>query len=406
MVQRRLPRPAELRPLLRPAPIVWDGTERRLARAASIADLRAIARRRTPRAVFDYTDGAADGELSLRRARQAFARAEFHPTVLRDVSDVDTGRTILGERSTLPFAFAPTGFTRMMNHEGERAVAAVAQQVGIPYTLSTMGTTTIEDVAAAAPRARKWFQLYLWRDRAPAKDLVQRAAEAGYDTLMLTVDTPVGGARLRDVHNGLTIPPALSLKTFVDGAMHPHWWINLLTTEPLTFASLASTEGTVADLINRVFDPALTMADVEWLRGTWPGKLVIKGIQSVEDARRVVDAGADAVLLSNHGGRQLDRAPVPIELVEPVVQAVGDRTEVMVDTGIMHGADIVAAIALGARAALVGRAYLYGLMAGGQRGVVKAVEILAAEIVRTLQLIGVNGVDELRPSHVRIRPFG
>ncbi|MHA6785103.1 alpha-hydroxy acid oxidase [Pseudonocardia saturnea] len=406
MVERRIPRPSELRPLLRPAPIQWNSTERRLSKAASIADLRAIARRRTPRAVFDYTDGAADGELSLRRARDAFNRVEFTPTVLRDVSEVDTSREILGQRSTLPFAFGPTGFTRMMNHEGERAVAQVAERVGIPYALSTMGTTTIEDVATAAPGARKWFQLYLWRDRAPAKDLVQRAADAGYDTLMLTVDTPVGGARLRDIHNGLTVPPALSLKTFVDGAMHPHWWANLLTTEPLTFASLESTEGTVADLINRVFDPALTMADVEWLRGTWPGKLVIKGIQNVDDARRVVDAGADAVLLSNHGGRQLDRAPVPLELVPPVVDAVGDRAEVWVDTGITHGADIVAAIAFGAQTALIGRAYLYGLMAGGQRGVEKAVEILTGEIVRTLQLIGVNSVDELRPSHVRLRPNG
>jgi L-lactate dehydrogenase (cytochrome) len=406
MVERRIPRPSELRPLLRPAPIQWNSTERRLSKAASIADLRAIARRRTPRAVFDYTDGAADGELSLQRARDAFNRVEFTPTVLRDVSEVDTSREILGQRSALPFVFGPTGFTRMMNHEGERAVAAVAERVGIPYTLSTMGTTTIEDVAAAAPGARKWFQLYLWRDRAPAKDLVQRAADAGYDTLMLTVDTPVGGARLRDVRNGLTVPPALSLRTFLDGAMHPNWWANLLTTEPLTFASLESTEGTVADLINRVFDPALTMADVEWLRGTWPGKLVIKGIQNVDDARRVVDAGADAVLLSNHGGRQLDRAPVPLELVPPVVEAVGDRAEVWVDTGITHGADIVAAIAFGAQTALIGRAYLYGLMAGGQRGVEKAVEILTGEITRTLQLIGVNSVDELRPSHVRLRPNG
>ena len=406
MVQRRLPRPSELAPLLRPAPIRWNGTDRRLAKAASIADLRRIARRRTPRAVFDYTDGAADGELSLNRARDAFNRVEFSPTVLRDVSEVDTGRDILGVRANLPFAFGPTGFTRMMNHEGERAVAAVAERVGIPYALSTMGTTTIEDVAAAAPGARRWFQLYLWRDRSVAKDLVQRAADSGYDTLMLTVDTPVGGARLRDVHNGLTIPPALSLKTFVDGAMHPHWWVNLLTTDPLTFASLESTDGTVAELINRVFDPALTMDDVDWLRGTWPGKLVIKGIQSVDDARRVVDAGADAVLLSNHGGRQLDRAPVPLELVPPVVDAVGERAEVWVDTGITHGADIVAAIALGARTALIGRAYLYGLMAGGQRGVEKAVEILAGELVRTMQLMGVGSVDELRPSHVRLRSIG
>jgi L-lactate dehydrogenase (cytochrome) len=403
MVERRIPRPAELLPLLRPAPFVRNATDRRLQRAANIADLRAIARRRTPRAVFDYTDGAADGELSLNRAKAAFARVEFHPTVLRDVSVVDTSREMLGRRAALPFAFAPTGFTRMMNAAGERAVVAVAADVGIPYTLSTMGTTTIENVAAAAPDARKWFQLYLWRDRAPAKDLVQRAADAGYDTLMLTVDTPVGGARLRDVRNGLTVPPALSLRTFLDGAMHPNWWFDLFTTEPLTFASLESTDGTVAELINRVFDPALTMADVEWLRETWPGKLMIKGIQSVEDARRVVDAGADAVLLSNHGGRQLDRAPVPLELVEPTVQEVGDRAEVFVDTGITNGADIVAAVALGARAALVGRAYLYGLMAGGQRGVAKAVEILTGEITRTMQLIGVNSVDELKPSHVRLR---
>ena len=403
MVERRLPRPAELLPLLRPAPFVRDATQRRLRRAASIADLRAIARRRTPRAVFDYTDGAADGELSLGRAREAYSRVEFHPTVLRDVSAVDTGRDMLGKRSALPFAFAPTGFTRMMNAEGERAVVSVAAEVGIPYTLSTMGTTTIEDVAAAAPDARRWFQLYLWRDRAPAKDLVQRAAEAGYDTLMLTVDTPVGGARLRDVRNGLTVPPALSLRTFFDGAMHPNWWFDLFTTEPLTFASLQATDGTVAELINRVFDPALTMADVEWLRGTWPGKLMIKGIQSVEDARRVVDAGADAVLLSNHGGRQLDRAPVPLELVEPTVQEVGERAEVYVDTGITHGADVLAAVALGARAALVGRAYLYGLMAGGRAGVAAAVQILTGEITRTLQLIGVNSVDELTPAHVRLR---
>jgi L-lactate dehydrogenase (cytochrome) len=403
MVERRIPRPAELLPLLRPAPFVRNATDRRLQRAANIADLRAIARRRTPRAVFDYTDGAADGELSLNRAKAAFARVEFHPAVLHDVSVVDTSREMLGRRAALPFAFAPTGFTRMMNAAGERAVVAVAADVNIPYTLSTMGTTTIENVAAAAPDARKWFQLYLWRDRAPAKDLVQRAADAGYDTLMLTVDTPVGGARLRDVRNGLTVPPALSLRTFLDGAMHPNWWFDLFTTEPLTFASLESTDGTVAELINRVFDPALTMADVEWLRETWPGKLMIKGIQSVEDARRVVDAGADAVLLSNHGGRQLDRAPVPLELVEPTVQEVGDRAEVFVDTGITNGADIVAAVALGARAALVGRAYRYGLMAGGQRGVAKAVEILTGEITRTLQLIGVNSVDELKPSHVRLR---
>jgi len=403
MVRRRLPRPAELHALLRPAPVVWNAAERRLARAASIGDLREIARRRTPRPVFDYADGSADSEVTLRRAREAYERAEFVPSVLRDVSRTDTTRDVLGGRCALPFALAPVGFLRMMHHEGERAAASVAQEVGIPCSLSTLGTTTIEDMAAAAPRARKWFQLYLWRDRAPARELVARAAAAGYDTIMLTVDTPVGGARLRDVRNGLSIPPALSVRTLLDGARHPHWWFNLLTTDPLVFASLTSTDGTVAELVDRIFDPALTMADVEWLRGAWDGKLVVKGIQSVADAQRVADAGADGVLLSNHGGRQLDRAPVPLELVEPVTQALGDRAEVLVDTGIMHGGDVVAAVALGARAALVGRAFVYGLMAGGRQGVVKAVGILAAQVVRTMQLLGVNSLDELRPSHVRLR---
>jgi L-lactate dehydrogenase (cytochrome) len=405
MVHRRLPNPSELRELLRPAPLTLDATERRLSRAASIADLRTLARRRAPRAVFDYTDGAAGvGELALRRARETFARLEFHPSVLHDVSKVNPATTILGKPSAQPFALAPTGFTRMMHTEGERAVVAVAEQADIPYTLSTMGTTTIEDVAEAGPGARKWFQLYLWRDRAPAKDLLERAVAAGYDTLMLTVDTPVAGARLRDVRNGMTVPPQLTLRTFVDGATHPRWWFDLLTTEPLSFASLTSSEGTVGELIDRVFDPAITMADLEWARSQWPGKLVAKGVQSVADAQRVVAAGADGVLLSSHGGRQLDRAPVPLELVPSVREAVDGRAEVLVDTGFTTGADVVAAIAMGAHAALVGRAYLYGLMAGGQRGVARAVQILSDEVARTLALLGVNTVGELRPEHVTVRP--
>lgn len=404
MVDRRLPRPSELRELLRPAPYQWDGVERRLTRAATIADLRELARRRAPRAVFDYTDGAAgEGELSLNRARRSFQRLRFNPSVLHDVSTVSTATTILGGPSTLPFALAPTGFTRLMHTSGERAVVSVAEEVGIPYALSTLGTTTIEQMAEAGPGARRWFQLYIWRDRAPATELIKRALDAGYDTLMLTVDTPVAGARLRDVRNGMSIPPRLSLRTFVDGALHPRWWFDLLTTEPLRFANLASTDGTVAELINRVFDPALTMDDVRWLRSVWPGSLVIKGIQSAADAERVVEAGADGVLLSSHGGRQLERAPVPLELVPSVVSAVGGRAQVLVDTGIMNGGDIVAALALGADAALIGRAYLYGLMAGGRRGVARAVEILAAEVVRTMQLLGVTSVAELRPSHVTLR---
>ncbi|GGM46371.1 alpha-hydroxy-acid oxidizing enzyme [Longimycelium tulufanense] len=403
MTKRRLPRPRELAEILRPKPIKLNPTERRLANAHTIADLRLIARRRCPRAVFDYTDGAAEQEESLRRARQTFRRVEFHPNVLRGVSDVDLGIEILGKRSSLPFAFAPTGFTRMMHHEGEVAVARVAQRAGIPYALSTMGTTSIEGVAAAAPRARRWFQLYVWRDRGAGRELMDRAHSAGYDTLMLTVDTPVAGARMRDVRNGLTIPPTLTLRTFLDGAMHPSWWFNLLTTEPLTFASLRSWGGTIADLINSLFDPTLNLETLDWVRESWPGKLVVKGIQNPEDARAVVARGADAVILSNHGGRQLDRAPVPLELLPATLESVDDKAEVWLDTGILSGADIVAALAMGARTCLIGRAYLYGLMAGGERGVQRALDILRTEIVRTMQLLGVRTVDELRPSHATLR---
>ena len=275
---------------------------------------------------------------------------------------------------------------------------------GIPYALSTLGPTSIEDVAAAAPTARKWFQLYVWRDRGAGKELVERAQAAGYEALILTVDVPVAGARLRDVRNGLTIPPSLTLRTILDAAAHPFWWCNLLTTDPLAFASLTSWEGTVAELINQMFDPSLTPRDLSWLRESWSGPLIVKGIQHVDDARMVVDLGADAVVVSNHGGRQLDRAPTPLEVLPAVVDAVGDRAEVLVDGGVRSGADVVAAVALGARACLVGRAYLYGLMAGGERGVQRAVDILTGEITRTLQLLGADSVSSLEPAHVRLRP--
>jgi L-lactate dehydrogenase (cytochrome) len=400
---RRLPRPSELRPLLRLARPEPDPTRRRLARAHTVGDLREIARRRTPRAVFDYTDGAAEGELSLNRARAAFADLEFRPSVLRDVSHIDTSTTLLGGPSALPFAFAPTGFTRMMHHAGEPAVARVAGRIGVPHTLSTMGTTSPADLAAAAPNTRRWFQLYLWRDREASAEVVRRAAEAGNEAIMLTVDTPVGGARLRDAYNGLTIPPALTAKTLFDMARHPHWWANVLTTAPLEFAALTSWEGTVSELIDSMFDPALTLEDLTWLRSTWNGPLVVKGVQTAADARRVVDAGADAVIVSNHGGRQLDRAPVPLETLPSVVAEVGGEAEVLLDTGIMSGADIVAAVALGASGCLVGRAYLYALMAGGERGVEHLATILTAEIRRTMALLGVSSVKELTPDHVRLR---
>lgn len=400
MTRRQLPRRHDLAPLIRFRPPVWSVTERRLATALTIEDLRRVARRRTPRAAFDYTDGAADGEVSLARAREAFADVEFHPAVLRDVSSVDTSREVLGQRSALPFGIAPTGFTRLMHTEGEVAGVTAAAAAGIPFALSTMGTTSIEDVRAAAPEARTWFQLYMWKDRDRSMALVERAARAGYDTLLVTVDVPVAGARLRDVRNGMTIPPTLTPRTVLDAIPRPAWWIDLLTTEPLAFASLDSWSGTVAELLETMFDPTVTYDDLAWIREQWPGRVVVKGVQTVDDARRLADSGVDAVLLSNHGGRQLDRAPVPFHLLPDVVAAVGDAVEVHVDTGIMSGQDVVAAIAHGATFTLVGRAYLYGLMAGGRAGVDRAIAILRDQVERTMRLLGVATLDELEPGHV------
>jgi L-lactate dehydrogenase (cytochrome) len=401
MVKRQLPRARELAPLLRFAAPRLPSTQRRLQRALTIYDLRRIAARRTPRAAFDYTEGAAEDELSLARARQAFRDVEFHPSILRDVSRVDTGWDVLGRRVELPFGIAPTGFTRLMHTAGETAGATAAAAAGIPFALSTMGTTTIEDVAkASAPIGRSWFQLYIWKDRDRSMALVERAARAGFDTLLVTVDVPVAGARLRDKRNGFSIPPALTAATVANAIIHPAWWLDLFTTEPLTFASLSAWDSTPADLINTMFDPSVTYADLAWIRELWPGSLVVKGVQTVADAQQLAGLGVDAITLSNHGGRQLDRAPVPFHLLPEVVREVGADLEVHVDTGIMSGADIVAAVALGARFTMIGRAYLYGLMAGGQAGVERTIEILAEQIVRTMKLLGVASLEELSPAHV------
>jgi len=401
MVERRVPQWSEIRPLLAIRPPFTGPSA--VERAASIEDLRRIAKRRTPRSVFDYVDGAAGQELSLMRSREAFARVEFHPHVLNDVASIDTSWTILGTPSALPFAFSPTGFTRMMNVEGEPAVARVARDFGIPYALSTLGTTSPEELTAAVPGARRWFQLYLLREQQSRRDLLARVAASGYETIILTVDTVVAGSRLRDVRNGLTIPPQLTAKTLAGMAIHPKWWINALTTEPLEFASLRSTDGTVADLINNVFDPSITMDDVRWLRDSWKGKLLIKGVQNVDDAAMLAHEGVDGVILSNHGGRQLDRSAVPLELLGPTREALGKSYPIFIDGGVMSGADIVAAIGLGASGVLVGRAYLYGIMADGERGVRRTAEILKGEIEQTMRLMGVTSLAQISPNMVSLR---
>ena len=398
MVKRQFPRPKDLIPLMQFKKPTLSAKKRRLQSALTIDDLRKVAQRRTPKAAFDYTEGAAEAELSLARARQAFQDIEFHPAILRDVSKVDTGWDVLGKRVELPFGIAPTGFTRMMQTEGEIAGAGAAAAAGIPFSLSTMGTTAIEDVAAQG--ARSWFQLYMWKDRDRSMALVERAAKAGFDTLLVTVDVPVAGARLRDKRNGFSIPPQLTPGTVINALPRPAWWINFLTTEPLAFASLSKWSGTVGELLDTMFDPTVTYDDLKWIKEQWPGKLVVKGVQTVEDAQRLTALGVDGITLSNHGGRQLDRAPIPFHLLPDVVREVGKDTEVHLDTGIMSGADIVASIALGARFTMVGRAYLYGLMAGGREGVDRMIEILGDQVARTMRLLGVASLEELEPGHV------
>ena len=400
MPSRRFPRPADFAQLLRFRRPTLDVTARRLAQAHTMADLRRIAQRVTPKAPFDYADGAAEAELSIARARQAFLDIEFHPAILRDVSTVDTACTVTGGPSALPFGIAPTGFTRIMHTAGERAGAAAAGAAGIPFALSTVGTCTPEQVAAANPTGRNWFQLYMWRDRERSVDVLTRAKAAGFDTLLVTVDVPVAGARLRDRYNGLTIPPTLNARTVLNAMPRVRWWFDFLTTEPISFAVFDRWDGTIADLLDTMFDPSVTFDDLAWIRDRWGGPVVVKGVQTAADARRCAALGVDGVLLSNHGGRQLDRAPVPFHLLPQVVRDIGRDVEVMLDTGIMSGADIVAAVALGARFTLVGRAYLYGLMAGGRAGVDRAIAILSSEVVRTMKLLGVRSLAELEPGHV------
>jgi L-lactate dehydrogenase (cytochrome) len=400
MVQRQFPKPVDVFEYLRFKRPELDRKKARLEAALTIEDLRTIAKRRTPKAAFDYTDGSAESEISIQRARQAFQDVEFHPRVLRDVADVDTTATVFGETSRMPFGIAPTGFTRLMQTEGETAGAGAANAAGIPFTLSTLGTTSIEHVKEANPGGRSWFQLYVMRQREISYGLVERAAKAGFETLFFTVDTPVAGARLRDKRNGFSIPPQLTMKTIVDALPRPWWWIDFLTTPKLEFASLQSTGGTVGDLLDMAMDPTISFDDLKVIRDLWPGKLAIKGVQSVEDAKRFADLGVDGIVLSNHGGRQLDRAPIPFHLLPDVVREVGQDTDVIVDTGIMNGADIVASIALGAKFTLIGRAYLYGLMAGGRAGVDRTIEILADQIVRTMKLLGAHSLEELTPAHV------
>lgn len=390
-----------LRSVLRFRRFETDPIARRLRGAASVADVRLIARRRLPRGVFDYIDGGAEDERTLAANSDAFARLTFRPRVLRGVESVDPSTTLLGRRLPLPLVLAPTGFTRIADPAGELAVARAAARAGLPYTLSTLSTRSIEEVTAVS-RGAKWFQVYVWRDRGLVKEMIDRAAGAGYEAIVLTVDTAVLGRRERDVRRGFSLPPKIGLDTIVDGAIHPGWTWNFVRAEPIRFANVVGAEqgdGTdavsLAEYVNAQFDPGLSWRDVDWLRSVWSGPIVIKGIQTVDDALLAVEAGVEAIALSNHGGRQLDSAPAILDLVAPVAEAVGDRLEIICDGGVRRGSDIVKAVALGARACMAGRAYLYGLGAAGERGVEHVLALLEADVRRTMALLGTPTIADL-----------
>jgi len=405
-MKRQFPRWKNIKPLLGWSLPKFPLEDRKLKRAVNLQELRLLARKRVPKAVFDYVDGGANDEISYQRSAETFSKVQFHARVLRDVSKVDLTTKIAGRDSAMPIIFAPTGYTRMMNYEGEPMVAQVCEENNLIYSLSTMGTTSSQEIADQVPGVRRWFQLYLWRDRSQSLQFIYGAKDAGFEGLILTVDTAVGGIKWRDMRNGLTVPPKITLKTFLDMALKPKWWANLLTTAPLEFATFRNFNKPLSEIAATVFDPAVTFADVKWLRSVWKGKLIIKGIQTVEDAKQLAKIGVDAIILSNHGGRQLDKSVVPLEILPEVRKAVGKKgkgTQIYIDGAIMSGADVLAAVALGADAVLIGRAYLYGAMAAGREGVQKVVNTLRFEMETAMKLMGARNIDELTPEFVSIR---
>lgn len=405
-MKRQFPRWKNIKPLLGWSLPKFPLQDRKLKKAVNLAELRVLASKRVPKAVFDYVDGGANDEISYKRSAEVFSNVQFNARVLRDVSKVDLTTRIVGQDSALPIIFAPTGYTRMMHYEGEPMVAKVCEENNLIYSLSTMGTTSSQEIADQVPGVRRWFQLYLWRDRNQSLQFIYGAKDAGFEGLILTVDTAVGGIKWRDIRNGLTVPPKIGVKTFFDMALKPRWWANLLTTAPLEFATFRNFNKPLSEIAATVFDPAVTFADVKWLRSVWQGKLIIKGIQSVEDAKQLAKIGVDAIIVSNHGGRQLDKSVVPLEILPEIRKAVGKKgkgTQIYIDGAVMSGADVLAAIALGADAVLIGRAYLYGAMAAGREGVQKVVDTLRFEMETAMKLMGARNIAELTPEFVTLR---
>ena len=367
-----------------------------------IEDLRALARRRVPKAFFDYADGGSYNEETLRANRADLETIRLRQRVMVDVSDRSLATTIVGQKASAPFALAPIGLCGMQYGDGEILSAQAAEEANIPFTLSTMSICSIEQVAEATTKPF-WFQLYVIRDRGFSEDILTRAVNAGCNTLVLTVDLQVLGQRHRDVRNGMTVPPEIRLKNVIDIATKPSWALSILRGKSKTFGNLAGHVRGMGDVTslaqwtNSQFDPALNWKDVEWIKKIWPGKLVIKGILDVDDAKTAAKLGADAIVVSNHGGRQLDGAPSSISALPAIAQAVGSDTEVLFDGGIRTGADMLRALALGARACLIGRAYIYGLGAGGKAGVAKAIDILEKELSVAMALTGTTRVTDIGP---------
>jgi L-lactate dehydrogenase (cytochrome) len=390
-----------VRSVVRFGSVEIDPVARRLAKAASVDDLRRIAKRRLPRGCFDYIDGGAEDERTLEANSRAFASTRFVPRVLRGLPDVEVGTSVLGAPVAYPLVLAPTGFTRIADPQGELAVARAAERAGLPYTLSTLSTRSIEEVRDVSD-GRLWFQVYAWSDRGLVEEMIQRAAAARYEALVLTVDTAVFGRRERDVRRGFSLPPVIGPSTVLDGIVHPAWTWAFVRSEPIRFANVVgrsvgdgSSPVTLADYINSQFDPALSWDDIDWLRSVWDGKIVVKGIQCVADAVLAADKGVDAIALSNHGGRQLDGSPATFSLVAPVADAVGGRTEIICDGGVRRGSDIVKAVAAGATACMAGRGYLYALGAGGEQGVDTLLGWWRDDVRRTMSLIGAASIADL-----------
>jgi L-lactate dehydrogenase (cytochrome) len=375
----------------------------KLLRAQTIDDLAKIAKERTPEVVFDYVEGGAVDEIAYARSRDAFTRIEFNTRVMRDVSKIDTSEKILGKAVDIPICFAPTGYTRLMHHVGEPAVANVASKKNLIYALSTMGTTSPAELAEAVPNSRRWFQLYIMKNRSDSLAVIKQAKDNGFEALVLTVDTPVPGLRYRDNRNGLTVPPKIRINTVLAIARKPIWWLNLFTTGKLEFAAFRGWDKPLSELGGLIFDPSTTMKEITWLRSVWKGPIIVKGVQSVEDAKAIAKLGVQGIILSNHGGRQFDRGQVPLEILPDVVKAVGNKVEIYIDGGIMSGLDALGAIALGAKAVFIGRAYLYGAMANGEAGVEQVIEIMRREFENGMALSGATNIAEVHKNGARIR---